>query len=150
MYPYPFHDAKDDVPAKPTTEKQRYYLERAARMATKSTMTHQHGCVIVLNGEVVSEGYNRVATHMFHSYSVHSEVDALQKAKYAKHLLADAEMYVVRIAPSKFGHCLKYSRPCTECQMAIAKYGVKRVYYSTNYEYEEAWRIAYEFKRNKR
>ena len=140
MSKHPPSSYHDEVPAKATTEKQRYFLERAARLAMKSTMTHKHGCVLVLYGEIVSEGYNRITTHMFHSFSVHSEVVVLNKAKRLKHQLADAEMYVVRIASGKFDHCLKYSKPCLGCQRAILKSGVKKVYYSTNNEYEQIWK----------
>lgn len=142
-FPCPCHALKDEMPAKSTTDKQRVFLERAARLAMKSTMTHQHGCVLVLNGEIIAEGFNHVSTHMYHRFSVHSEVDALQKAKRYRHQLADAEMYVVRIASGKFDHCLKYSKPCSGCQTAILKYGVKKVYYSTNDEFEQVWKTVY-------
>jgi deoxycytidylate deaminase len=145
MYrPCPDYARLDDVAPKLTTDKQRAYLERAAKLAMKSTMSHRHGCVVVLNGGVVSEGYNRQTTHMFHSFSVHAEADALFKIKKMGYPLNDAEMYVVRIATSRFDHCLKYSKPCKECQNVIKKMGVRKVYYSTNSEYEQLWRQAHE------
>ena len=130
---------RDETTPRAITDKQQMYLDRATRVAMKSVMTHRHGCVVVVNGDIVSEGYNRATTHMFHSFSLHSEVDALNKLKKTKHILIDAEMYVVRIASSRFDHCLKYSKPCTGCQDVINKFGVKKVYYSTNTEYERVW-----------
>lgn len=118
----------DDVSPKLSTERQRHYLARAARVAMKSSMTHQHGCVIVASdGTVLCEGYNHHKVHMSHRFSVHAEVDALRKAKKHPQKLSECEMYVVRVSKSGF---LKYSRPCEDCAQEIEKYGVRKVYYS--------------------
>jgi deoxycytidylate deaminase len=102
-------------------------------------MTQKHGCVIVLDDEVLSVGHNYHTTHMFHSYSIHAEVDALRKLnkKKYKYLFCRMELYVVRIGSGRFINTLKYSKPCEGCQCAISKYGIQKVYYSTNWEYEE-------------
>jgi deoxycytidylate deaminase len=134
-----YYQQKDDIPAKYTTEKQRFYLDRAARLAMKSTMTHKHGCVIVKDNTIIGEGYNHHITHMCHRFSCHAEVDAINKVKRARVSFNETEMYVVRIGSHKFNHCLKYSKPCCDCQRAIEKYGIKRVYYSTNAEYDDIW-----------
>jgi deoxycytidylate deaminase len=141
--PTSYYTSKDDIPPKITTDKQRYFLDRAARMAMKSTMTQKHGCILVVNGEILSEGFNHHFTHMCHKFSIHAEADALHKAKRYKHILGDAELYVVRIATGKFDNCLKYSKPCCGCQEVILKYGIKKVYYSTNTEYEMLWKNIY-------
>lgn len=136
------HDfsALDEESPRSTSDKQRYYLDKAARSAIKSQMAHRHGSIVVLNGEIISEGFNHAFTHMCHKYSIHAEADALYKVKPIRHLLQEAEMYVVRIAPAKFGGCYKYSKPCIECQEVIKKYGIKKVFYSTNTEYEALWK----------
>jgi deoxycytidylate deaminase len=127
----------DESEPKYTTDKQRFFLDKAARAAMKSSMGHKHGCVIVKDNTILAEGYNHFFTHMCHKFSIHAEVDAINKAKKKyKHLFTDVEMYVVRIGTEKFNHCLKYSKPCCDCQQAIMKSNIKRVYYSTNYEYE--------------
>lgn len=116
--------------AKITTERQRLFMDRAIRAASKSGMTHKHGCVIVIDDEIISEGYNHFFTKMCHKYSIHAEVDALNKARKktrSKNVLADAELYVVRVGRDG---CLKYSKPCEDCQCAIEKMGVKRIFYS--------------------
>lgn len=133
-----FYSKKDEIPPRPCSEKQRIFMEKAARVAMKSTMTHQHGCIIVgSDGTILYEGYNHHKFHMSHTFSIHAEVDALYKAKKGKYKLTDCEMYVVRIGPQKFDHCLKYSKPCPNCTKEIQKNGIKRVYYSTNHEYDE-------------
>lgn len=132
-------EGKDDRPPKIIKEKQRHYLERAAQIASKSTMTHKHGAVLVKDGVIVCEGVNHYFSQMCHQYSVHAEVDALKKAKKKfKQFTSDMEMYVVRIGPEAFDYCLKYSKPCENCQKAIEKSGLKKVYYSTNVEWENA------------
>lgn len=137
--PIGFFDNNDDAPPKEMTDRQRCFLDKASRIAMKSVMTHKHGCVIVYCGEIISEGYNHFFTHMCHKYSIHAEVDAINKAKKMRHILPDCEMYVVRIGTERFNHCLKYSKPCTSCTAAINKYGIKKIYYSTNSEYERLW-----------
>lgn len=113
--------------------KQEFFLDRAACQAARSSMGHRHGCVIVnKNGEIVSEGYNHVYTHLYHKYSIHAEVCCLSKMKRNRKTLADCEMYVVRIGTDNMGQPLKYSKPCPDCTKAIIKSGIKRVYYSTN------------------
>jgi deoxycytidylate deaminase len=127
---------KDTTTPKASTERQEYFLNVAAKVAHKSVMTHQHGAVIVLDNTIISTGYNYAYDHMCHTNSIHAEVDALIKVKgVRKNSLTDAEMYVVRIGPNTMSNQLKYSKPCCSCQKAIAKYGIRKVYYSTSVEY---------------
>jgi len=118
------------------TSKQIVFFDRAAKNAQKSTMGQKHGTVIVLDGEIIAEGHNRETTHMFHAFSVHAEVDALNKLNKTKfrHVFAKMEMFVVRIGPMSYNYALKYSKPCEDCQNAISRYGIKHVYYSINHE----------------
>ncbi len=101
-------------------------MERAAKVATKSTMMHRHGCVVVASDGSVFEGYNHHGVYMSHRFSIHAEIHALYKAKKYQYPLM--EMYVVRINKSGV---LKYSRPCPECQLEILKFGIPKVYFST-------------------
>jgi deoxycytidylate deaminase len=116
-------------------ERQQYYLKHAAKVANKSEMEHKHGAILVHNDTIIGSGFNHKHEHMCHKYSIHAEVDALLKVKAKKrHILQDAEMYVVRIGNTKLQCPLKYSRPCCDCQKVIQKYGIKKVYYSTNFD----------------
>jgi deoxycytidylate deaminase len=120
----------DDIPAKECTDRQRYFLMCASKLAMKSCMTHKHGCVIVVGDEVIATGFNHHFTHMSHKFSMHAEMHAIHKMKRKyKHLLGDCELYVVRIAgPDSF----KYSKPCKDCSSEIEKCGIKKVYFSTS------------------
>lgn len=111
-------------------------FDRAVQLAHKSTMTQRHGAVIVRNGEIIGEGYNHWTTYMSHSYSCHAEVAALLSVKNkTKKMLQDATMIVVRISNN---HCmpnvLKLSKPCENCTKEINKWGIRKVFYSTNLE----------------
>ena len=108
---------------------QEGFLNKAAQVAFRSNMAQRHGCVVVLNGEIISSGFNHRCNHMFHRFSCHSEVDALRKIKRNMDLSA-AEMYVVRIGPESAGNPLRMSMPCEGCTRAIVKAGIGRVYYS--------------------
>lgn len=121
---------------KTSNERQNHFLECAAKVAQKSVMEHKHGAIIVLDNEIIATGFNYLYEHMCHKNSIHAEVDALLNVKgRRRNMLADAEMYVVRIGAKSMDCPLKYSRPCCDCQKAIMKYGIRKVYYSTSYEY---------------
>lgn len=118
--------------------KRTFFLERAMQLALKSTcIQHRHGCVIVKDNEIIAEGYNHHVVHFQHKMSIHAEVDALSKLKYNRKIIPECEMYVVRIGTDRMGNPLKYSRPCMDCSRAIEKAGVRRVYYSSNEEFEQ-------------
>lgn len=135
---------EDNAIAKTSNCKQDYYMDLAAREALKSDMTQKHGCVILLDDEILSIGHNYRTTHMFHTFSIHAEIDALNKINKKKYkaVFHKMEMYVVRIGTGKFSNVLKYSKPCQGCTNAILKYGIQKVYYSTNWEYEELLRTS--------
>jgi deoxycytidylate deaminase len=114
---------------KDCTPLQRQFMDKAAAVAFRSNMAHRHGCIIVLNGEIIARGFNHTGHHLCHMFSYHSEVDALRKIKRNVDL-SGAEMYVVRIGTERMGNPLKFSRPCSGCTEAILKAGVGKVYYS--------------------
>ena len=126
---------EDDITPKNPDHRQDYFLSKAANIATRSSMSHRHGCIIVNKiGEIISEGYNHMYVHMYHKYSMHAEISCLTKLKRSKDL-SDCTMYVVRIGTDKMQRPLKYSKPCHDCTKAIEKSGIKKVFYSTSDEF---------------
>ena len=127
---YEYFDANH---AKTSNEKQRYYLDIAAAVANHSPMLHKHGAIIVYKNKIIASGYN----YYFANFSIHAEIAAIKSIKgRCKHLLSECELYVVRIAPERFNHALKYSKPCCNCQHTIIKNNIKKAFYSTNYSYD--------------
>lgn len=125
-----------DEQSKTCKDKQEFFLEKAASIAARSPVkNHRHGCIIVKDGEIVAEGFNYHTNHFEHKFTIHAEVDALLKLKKNKKILSECELYVVRIGTDLMGRPLKYSRPCPDCTRAILKAGVKRVYFSTDEEF---------------
>jgi deoxycytidylate deaminase len=57
------------------------YIHQAMLIAENSPCYNQHGCVIVQNGRIVSQGYNNynVSKHSLSSNTTHAEIDALTK-----------------------------------------------------------------------
>jgi deoxycytidylate deaminase len=132
-----YYESLDDERPRVCTDRQRRFLEKAKQQATKSSMGHRHGCVVVLDDTIIAAGYNHLFMQNCHHYSMHSEVDAIMKVKKRmRPMLPQCELYVVRIAPNSMDQCLKYSKPCDDCTAYIKKVGIKKVYYSTNYEFE--------------
>ena len=125
-----FYDSIPD--AKNPNQQQEFFLQKAAEIARRSAMNHRHGCVIVKNGEIISEGFNNTEMHMYHLNSIHAEVNCLSKLKRNPRMLQDCEMYVVRIGTEKMGNPLKYSKPCPDCTKVILKSGIKKIFYSTS------------------
>jgi len=108
-------------------------FERVGIIARKSTMLHRHGAIVMHNGEIVAEGYNRIAHHLEHAYSIHAEVDALNKIKNkGRRFWEECTLIVVRIGSDKQAMHYKESKPCESCQRAIRNFGIRRVFYSVN------------------
>ena len=123
----------DEIDPKNMSIKQKYYLQIAAEIAMNSVMNHKHGAIIVHKKEIIAAGFN----HLNSSFSMHAEIAAITQLKgREKDILPECELYVVRIAPKKYDNTLKYSKPCMNCQNYISKKCIKKIYYSTNYEYD--------------
>jgi len=114
--------------------KNYHYLKIAAEVAKKSTMTQKHGCVIVYKKKIIATGYNTMP-NMFQN-SLHAEINALNKVKNKQYILKEADLYVVRIGTDSFDNVLKYSKPCDNCSKQIQMNKIRRVFYSTNYEFD--------------
>lgn len=112
------------------TEKQEYFLNKAAQIASNSNMAQRHGCVIIdENNEILSTGYNHTTTYMSHKWSIHAEIDAIRKIKKNTDF-SNTELYVVRIGTDRSGNPLKMSKPCDDCTRQILKSGIGKIYYT--------------------
>lgn len=104
-------------------------FEKAVTLAKKSPMLQKHGALIIAkNGEVIGQGFNQYSQFMSHQWSCHAEISALLSVKNKREKLIDASLLVVRI--DNDGD-VKMSKPCEKCRKEIAKFGIKRVFYST-------------------
>lgn len=112
------------------------FFEEAVKVASKSTMRHKHGCVIVYdNREIISSGYNSVIITSKETFiSIHAEVSAIKKlrGKYKnREILDKCSLYVVRIGASK---TLKLSIPCMQCTRFIYASKIPRIHFSLDHE----------------
>lgn len=119
------------------SNKQKKFLNLAAKIAETSELSQQHGAVIVKSGRVISVGVNKWRNKAFienehntpspysNMLSYHAEIDALNRAGTN---LNGAVIYVARINTEK-EH--KFSRPCNNCMEAIYAAGVKKIVYTT-------------------
>ena len=118
---------------------QKYYFDFAANIAKNSNMFQKHGAVIVYKKTIIATGYNSYSYNSRTNFSIHAEIIAINNAikNSNKELLSDSKLYIVRIAPeSKSKYMLKYSKPCLNCQKYINKFNIKKIFYSTNDEFE--------------
>jgi deoxycytidylate deaminase len=130
-----YYEYFDDNIAQKLNRKHAFYFDIAAKIAQNSNMYQKHGALIVYKKTIISSGTNNYLLKSSKKYSTHAEISAINKVKNKKQL-SECEMYIVRIGPDKFNNMLKYSKPCINCQNYINKYNIKKIYYSTNYEYD--------------
>jgi tRNA(Arg) A34 adenosine deaminase TadA len=105
-------------------------------------MLHRLGAVVVCRGLIVGRGFN-VYTHGAmgndRRFSVHAEVRALLAASWLPRLLREeCDLYVVRIGTDHMQRPYKLSRPCANCECMIEAFGIRRVYFTTNDEFDIA------------
>lgn len=106
-------------------------LELAA--AADHDVTHQLCALVVSKNKVLSVGYNQPKTHTISAETkmqqLHAEMHAVLGCPEAA--VDGAEVIVVRIKPSgKPG----LARPCEVCEKILRRFGVRRVFYTTNSE----------------
>jgi len=124
-------------PERRVKRRQERYMQRAAELALNSTITHQHGCVIVHNNTIVAQGWNIDSPHMKRVNSLHAELHAIMQLRgYSKQFMSKCDMYVVRVGRVSQGRPMKLSKPCDNCMAVIRRCGINKIYYSTNAEYE--------------
>jgi deoxycytidylate deaminase len=111
------------------------FMKIAANEAKKSPMVQKHGCIVVHKHEIISKAYN-FAPNSIKDRSVHAEINALKKIKNKSFLFKDCVLYIVRIGPDSYDNALKYSKPCPACESYINLCNIRKVFYSTNYEYD--------------
>uniref|UniRef100_A0A6C0LL75 CMP/dCMP-type deaminase domain-containing protein n=1 Tax=viral metagenome TaxID=1070528 RepID=A0A6C0LL75_9ZZZZ len=129
-----YFECIDSNRVRTSNEKQRYYLNIAAKIAIKSPMfNHKHGAIVVYRDKIIGTGFN----YYMSDFSIHAEVAAIASIhKRKRHILNECDIYIVRIAPDRFKNTLKYSRPCANCSNIIIKNNIRNAFYSTNYEYD--------------
>lgn len=102
------------------TERDKYFMKRAIRMAEKgidSNAGGPFGCVIVKNDKIVAEGFNRVTST--NDPTAHAEVVAIRKA-------------CKKLKSFQLDDCIIYTscEPCPMCFGAIYWARPKMVYYA--------------------
>jgi tRNA(Arg) A34 adenosine deaminase TadA len=96
----------------------------------------RHGAILVKGGSVINasfnkENYSSFGTrfrnrHRGHA-TVHAEIGCILGV--SRDVTTGTDLYVCRI--NREGE-FRYSKPCTMCHEALKHVGVKRVYYTTN------------------
>ena len=100
------------------TDEQSAFMNKAMSLAVQSVANGggPFGAVVVKNGYVVGEGYNRVV--LDNDPTAHAEVVAIRQAcqRLETFDLSDCELYT---------SC----EPCPMCLFAVVWAGIKKVYY---------------------
>lgn len=135
-----YSESVDTEHIRVATPDQRKYLLRCVQLASRSNITHKHGCVIVdrRTKEVISYGFNYDYKNHVKVSSLHAEMAAIRNANKRCLTRSECEMYVVRLRNSRTHTStdLKYSKPCEACaKMIMSRTNIRNIYYSTNTSY---------------
>jgi deoxycytidylate deaminase len=121
-------------PKNPNNREYDYLKYTAEKIAPKSNIrSHKHGAIIVENNnKIISYGYNHHFTFDNNKgFSIHAEIDALNKILKMKRKVNNLDLYVVRIGTDNLGNPLKYSKPCLNCTKRLLECGlINKIYYS--------------------
>ena len=80
-YTSKYFECNDNMTPKISNEKQKKFLDTAAKIAEKSPMyPHKHGAIIVYRDKIISSGFN----YYVGDFSVHAEVAAISHIKKKK------------------------------------------------------------------
>ena len=121
------------------SKKEERFIASARYYASLSDMYCHHGCVAVMNGVEIGNGYNSLRNYsrekiIKNCMSCHAEICAVRNAiKRTKLDIGDRsrmrhmKIYVVRVANN--GGFLD-SRPCSQCYSQLKKWGIRNVIYS--------------------
>ena len=121
------------------SKKEERFIASARYYASLSDMYCHHGCVAVMNGVEIGNGYNSLRNYskdkiIKNCMSCHAEICAVRNAiKRTKLDIGDRsrmrhmKIYVVRVANN--GGFLD-SRPCSQCYSQLKKWGIRDVIYS--------------------
>lgn len=124
------------------SNKSQNILYFAYNEALKSPCLHKHGCVVCMNGKIISRGFNNYGTsnaNKFASYagSCHAEIQALKgvwsrykhlKTNKQKRIFKKITIYVVRITSNG----VMNSAPCIDCMNKLKELNIKNIIYSNN------------------
>ena len=109
------------------------FAKIALQLAGEAThdVTHQLCALVVSKNKVLSVGYNQPKTHTMSKdtpmQQLHAEMHAIPGCPEAA--VDGAEVIVARLKPSgKPG----LSKPCEACEKILRRFGIRRVFYTTN------------------
>lgn len=126
-------------------------INMAIAAAMKSNMVHKHGCVIALNGKVISSGFNNLRNYSNDGLidccpSCHAEISAIRKihclSKLRGHYSSgynDRHIYKIRKYIKKLNlfvvrinkqNIIKSSAPCIYCIKIIKMLDFNKIIYS--------------------
>ena len=99
--------------------------EKIARdRINESTCRTSLAAIVVKGGVPIAFGSNK-KNHR--GFSIHAEVNALNRLKRQKNGAEGADIYVYRfLANGDYG----LAKPCSDCMSEIISSGIKRIYYS--------------------
>ena len=124
------------------SKKDEKRMALASYYASLSNMRCHHGCVIILNGNVIAHGYNNLRNyskdHLIDDVSCHAEISALRNAlkrlklnpNRDKTVIHRMKLYVARIGTNG---CFLDSKPCLQCYVTLKNAGVTNIIYSNSY-----------------
>lgn len=116
-----------------------YFMGMAEAAATRATCDRRHvGAVIVVEGHIVSTGYNGSPPGMAHCDDNGHQLQIVDGRESCTRTIHAEENAI--LAAAKFGHRIQggtiytTTQPCAACAKRIIATGLKRVVFSSEYD----------------
>lgn len=119
------------------TKKDYHFLKIAERISVKSDMRYKICALVVNKNTVLSVGYNRSmgetldktptgALYFGGAYSIHAEIDALNKAYKVYPEVRGSNKLTLYVARKNW----KLARPCIDCMRMLKRYNIEEIYFT--------------------
>lgn len=122
---------KKEILGSELSKKRQDFILKCVEQACRGCLTHRHGAVIVSDGKVIAEGFNKDYVNPIKrrdNYGIHAEVNAILSTMY---LPKDSILYVVRLkTEDRKVIALNNSDPCHNCRRMCTKNKIKKIYAS--------------------
>jgi deoxycytidylate deaminase len=116
-----------------------YYL-KCINLALKSKGNERYGSIVVADGRIIGEGYNRAIAHpsfgrlerkIRQGMANHAEVEAINNAILKDFSIKGTVLYVAGYFPKSGQLFFKNDYTCVKCIPHIRNYGINSIYVPT-------------------
>ena len=112
------------------------FYRKCISLAVQSKGNERYGSILVLDNQIMGEGYNRAIVHpalqkldrkIKQGMANHAEIEALNEALFKRNQTKNSELYVAGYFPDSKRLFFKTEYTCVKCIPHLIKYGVQNI-----------------------